>query len=224
MKIKAVLLTIVIIILSFGSVSCSNDRDYDEAEVISAAKELIKKAETVNEIYYGYGIRYDEFGMMGDNVYVEADLSSVNSFGIDTVSDIKALARECFTTDLSDIMISTVVSSVNDPDGNITSYARYIPKIDSSNDREIGILVNRNFKVLLTDKIEYDYDSVRVSGVDGETIFVKINLTVSTPEGKSQTKDIEIALLEQSDGFKLDSPTYARYVDENYYNDLQNKK
>ena len=58
MRNKALLLTIVVIIALFSCVSCGNNRDYDEIEVIEAAKDLIKKSEKLNDIYYGYGIQY----------------------------------------------------------------------------------------------------------------------------------------------------------------------
>ena len=224
MKIKAFLLTFIVIIFVFCNVSCSNDRDYDETEVISYAIELIKKSEKVNDIFYGTGIQYSQLDAVLDNTYIEADTLSLNYYGVSTTADIKELARECFSDELSNIMINTVISSVKDSDGTVLSYARYTPKIDTSDDTEIGVMVNKNFKPFLTDKIEYDYNSIRISDVEGEIIYVEITVKVTNSDEKEQIKDIKIALVEESNGFRLDSPTYARYVDEEYYKDLQSKK
>ena len=53
MKIKAFLLTIVVIFSVFSTISCKKDnevkdREYDEQEVITSAVDLIKKSEILN--------------------------------------------------------------------------------------------------------------------------------------------------------------------------------
>ena len=85
-------------------------------------------------------------------------------------------------------------------------------------------MVYKNAIVYLTDTVLYDYSSLRVSRVKGDEVFVSISVTVSTDDGKVQTKDIEISLLEEESGWRINSPTYARYFDRQQYEDLQKNK
>ena len=185
MKIKAFLLTIVVVFSVFCTASCKGsgndsnkkDREYNEEEVVSAAKDLIKKSEVLNEIYYGHGIECD----MGDisNVngyYFPADILSLRKFGVETLSDIKELTRECFTEAQSSQMINTVLSSVKDSNGDIIFFARYYQEYDTMDmSLEKCIMVYSKYDVLLKDEVEYLYDTVRVCDVDGDIIYVEID-------------------------------------------------
>ena len=219
MKIKAFLLTIVVIFSVMCSISCTKDREYDEQEVLSAAEVLIKRSENLNEIYYGYGIDYIEDMNTSIGDFYEADYDSLKRYGVFCIEDIKLLTRECFTNDLSNIIINTKLSSVSDEDG-IQELARYSEK---TLDGETILLVYKNADVYLTDKVVYDYSSLYVSDVEGEEVFVNVTVTVTNKDGDTQTKELKIALLEESDGWRLNSPTYTKYVDRSYYDDLQNK-
>ena len=120
-------------------------------------------------------------------------------------------------------MISTTLGSVSDEDG-IQTMSRYYQKYNALDNKPECIMVNKNAIVYLTDNVVYDYSSIRVSRVEGDTVFVKIDVTVTTEEDKTQTQELEIGLFEESDGWRLNSSTYTKYVDKDYYNDLQNKK
>lgn len=221
MKNKAFLLTIVVIMSLLLCVSCGNDRDYDAAEVIGAAKELIKKSEKLNDIYYGYGIQYEKNESEANGSYYPADYTSLSKFGVNTVNDIKNLTTECFTKEYSSLIIETNLSSVSDDDG-IQLYSRYYQKYNALDNSEECIMVNRNATVYLTDTLIYDYDSLTVSRVKGEEVFVTIKVTVVNGEGLTQEQSVEIALLEEEDGWRINSPTYAKYFDRQQYEDIQN--
>lgn len=218
MKIKSLLITIVVIFSVFTISACKKDkkenRDYDEAEVIAAAKELIKKSEAVNEIYYGYGIEGDTSDVNNsDGNYFPADILSTEKFGVETVEDIKTLTRECYTSAYSEVLINTVLFPTKDESGSIIDFARYYQKYDTlDTSKPLCIMVYSKYdRIWLTDKIEYLYDTVRVSGVDGEIIKVSITVNVTNSEGHTETKDIEIDILEEKNGFRLDEPTYVRH-------------
>ena len=220
MKNKLFLLTIVVIIALFACVSCSNDREYDENEVIANAKILISKSEKLNDIYYGHGIKYTKDESAGNGIYYPADYFSLNEFGVQTVNDIKNLTVECFTKEYSDLIINTKLAQVSDDEG-IQVYARYYQKYNALDNSEECIMVNKNAVIYLTDTVIYDYSSIHVSRVEGEEVFVKISATVITEDGKTQTKEIEISLLEEENGWRINSPTYVRYFDRQEYEDLQ---
>ena len=227
MKNKPFLITIVVIICLFSCFSCSDrkikNREYNEEEVITAAEKLIKKSEKVNEIYYGHGISYYADESTANGIYYQADFLSLERLGVDTVDDIEALTYDCFTKSISEDMISTTLGSVSDEDG-IQTMSRYYQKYNALDNKPECIMVNKNAIVYLTDNVVYDYSSIRVSRVEGDTVFVKIDVTVTTEEDKTQTQELEIGLFEESDGWRLNSSTYTKYVDKDYYNDLQNKK
>ena len=215
MKIKAFLLTIVVILSTISIFSCGKkdiDRDYNETEVITSAKDLIKKSALLNEIYYGHGIECDTGDVSNANgYYFPADILSLNKFGVQTLEDIKKLTRECFTEAQSNFMINTVLSSIRDDDGEITYFARYYQEYDSLNtSEEKCIMVYSKYEPFLIDTVEYLYDTVKISDVEGEIITVEIDVNVTNSKGSVQKKTLKINLLEEKEGFRIDSPTYAR--------------
>lgn len=215
MKIKAFLLTLVVIFSVFSANSCKKevkDRDYDEAQVLAAAKDLIQKSEKLNDIYYGYGIEADTGDTNNANgYYYPADVLSLEKFGVQTVNDIKALTRACFTTAQAEYMMNNTFASVKDTNGDIIHFARYYQEYDSLNLNETKcIMVYTKYKPFLIDTVEYLYDTLKVSDVDGEIIIVEIEVIATNESGNAQRKNIKVNLLEEADGFRLDSPTYAR--------------
>ena len=83
-------------------------------------------------------------------------------------------------------------------------------------------MVNKNATVYLTDTLIYNYDSLTVSRVKGEEVFVTLTVVVVNGDGLTQEQSVEIALLEEEDGWRINSPTYAKYFDRQQYDDLQN--
>ncbi len=220
-KITSLLLTVVVI-LAVLLTSCAINRDYVESEVIAAAEKLIRASATLEEIYYGKGIAHDQDKSSANGAYYRASAASLSLFGINTLEDLKKMTREVYTISLSDVIISTKLSSVSDEDG-IQSYARYYQKYNSLDGTEECIMVYDLAEVFLKDSVIYDYTSIKVSRVKGESIFVTVGVTVINEEGKSQSSTLEVELIEEGAGFRLNSPTYKRYADDDYYNELQNK-
>ena len=215
MKIKAFLLTLVVIFSAFSLNSCKEkvkDREYNESEVLEAARTLIKKSETLNEIYYGHGIEYDIGDTSNANgYYYPADLMSLDKYGVTNVEDIKRLTRECSTTGQSDYMINTVLSSIRDSNGDVIYFARYYQEYETLNENvEKCVMVYSKYEVLLVDTVEYLYDTLRVVDVEGEIIKVQLEVKAISPQGSIQTKKVVVNLLEEDNGFRIDSPTYVR--------------
>ena len=71
-------------------------------------------------------------------------------------------------------------------------------------------MVYSKYEILLKDTVEYLYDTVRVADVEGQIIIVEIDVRATNSDGDVQEKKIKINLLEEKDGFRIDSPTYAR--------------
>ncbi len=220
-KITAILLTIVVITTVFLG-SCAKNRDYVESEVLEAAERLIRKSVKLNEIYWGEGIAHDQDKSEANGAYYRASSASCSHYGINTIDDLTQLTRETFTVDMSNLIINTKLSSISDEDG-IQIYARYYQKYSALDDTPECIMVYDNAEVFLKDDVIYRYETLRVSRVKGESIFVGIDVTVINDEGDIQSSTLEIELIEEDAGFRLNSPTYKRYTDDDYYNELQNK-
>lgn len=216
MKIKAFLLTIVVIFSVFSINSCKKerkkDREYNEAQVVAAAIELIKKSEKLNDIYYGYGIECDTGDINNANgYYYPADVLSLEKFGVVNTNDIKSLTKECFSISQSEYMINNTFAPVRDSGGEIVHFSRYYQEYDALDPtQEKCIMVYSKYEPLLIDTVEYLYDTVRVCDVDGEIIIVEIEVNVTNKSGNVQNKKIKVNLIEEENGFRLDSPTYAR--------------
>ena len=220
MKLRGLITVVLLIILSLSVlVSCENDRDYDEAEVILAARELIKKSETLNYIYYGKGFLFTD---EGSGIYKKIDSAQSLKYGIDTIDELKAMTYEVFSSERAALIIATVLSPIQDEDGKILHYARYYQHTDES---ESYIMVNGIYEYSMTNGIEYNYDGVRVYDVEGEVIVVSVPVTLTRADGKIKETELKIKLIEEENGFRICSASHAVYDEHSdVLDDLMNKK
>ena len=218
--ISLILLTAVVIFNMFSLISCANDREYDEETVLSEAKRLIEKSILLNEIYYGEGIAYEKNDSYADGSYYPADSAVLKNLGIETLDDIKEMTKEVFSKELSGTMIDATLSSIYEGD-EIKIYSRYYQKFDSLTNEPVSIMVYSSAKVLLTDDVEYDFTTLKATGSKRETVYVEIKATATRDDGESSENTLSIGLIEEENGWRLCTPTYTSYSDEDYYNDLQ---
>lgn len=208
-KILSLVLFAVILLSSVFYTSCN--RSYDEEEVIAAAKNLLKKAEKLNYIYYGDGIQYYDYE--GENGhYRKANTAHLEELGFSTIDELKVITEETFSQEYSTLLYSTILSAVRD-DVTVVSMARYYQVYDEKTNLPTHIMVNSAFSPLMRDRVEYDYDSMRVSDVKKEKVFVTVDATVTGSGGESQHTEIIITLIEEDNGWRIDNPTYANYND-----------
>lgn len=225
MKIKAFLLIIIVILTLNFTVSCTKNRKYDEAEVTLAAKELLKKSEKLNYIYYGYGIEYEMNESEANGAYYRADSLSLERLGIQTVADIENLTYETYTSALSQTVISTKLNGGSlDEESTVMNYARYYQKTNALDGSDECIMVYKLAEIYLTDETEYLYDTLRAVGSEGESVLIEVDVKVTNSEGKEQIQTLKFTLLEENNGWRINSPTYVKFVNREYYEDLQNKK
>lgn len=223
-RIIGVLLILVVIFSCFSLYSCEKNRDYDEAEVKSVALDLIKKSEKLNDLFYGDGMSFVDDETYAVGPYYPASNESLNIYGVETIDDIKRITEEVFSVEMSTVIYETKLSAVYDSDGVIRGYSRYYQKYtEDKNPKPVSIMVYKNAEVLLKDSVTYNYDTLKVIGAKGETVFVEIEVFVKTDDNKTQNKTLKIGLIEEERGWRLSTPTYTSYVDLDYYNQLQNK-
>lgn len=203
-------LVIVILTLLSSVISLSScDRDYDETEVLAAARVLLKKSEELNEIYYGKGLRSDELTSESVGNYKKVLDEELEKYGISDLDSLKVKTREVFTYSFSEEIFSVKLNPTYDENG--VNYARYIEhSFDISGDEKY-IYVDPNHKVYMTDKVEYKYDSVKVKDVEDEYLYLSVMAVITNEEGKSREVEIEFTMLEEINGWRLDSFTFAVY-------------
>ena len=213
---KKLISLLLILILSIGALTSCGDRKYDEAEVKAAAKSLIEGSVILNEIYWGDGIQYTDDKNSSDGSFYMALDSYCYLNGFTTIKELKVLTEKIFSKEFCKSQIySPVLADVSD--GADTAFlARYYQKYNADDLTEPEcIMVNTSWKSLLSGKVEYDYGSLTVIGSEGETVYVTLNATVTLDSLEPQTREIRVALVEEENGWRLDSPTYLNYVKSN---------
>lgn len=194
--------------------SCGEkNRTYDEGEVLAAARTLLPAAEALNEIYYGDGIRPDtERTEEKKGVYYPALAEDLARYSLSTVDELKERTRATFSASFSSLLFSTKLSSVSDGE-SITSFSRFYQAYEGKGEdkKPTFFMVNSETKGLLTDKLTYDYGNLSVEGAEGQTVYVTLSVVAENEKGERATVSLRVGLMEEADGWRIDTPTYARY-------------
>ena len=220
------LIVILVPVLSFSS--CDKeipDREYSEAEVLSAASSLLEKTEMLNVVIYGKGIGTNGSTNNQVGAYAEADFLHLQTLGFSTISELEAKIRETYTASHADYIISTVLSPIM-IDGVMVSNTRYYQKYEDEVNKTnpICIMVHREYEYVFTDSIVYDYSTLKVKDVEGNTLMISVMATVTDGDGNSQTTELVFELIEEANGWRINTNTfrnYNAYLDE--YENLKDK-
>ena len=210
---KRIISILLILIISIAALTSCGDKKYDEAEVKAAAKELIKSSVMLNEIYWGEGIPYTDDKNTSDGSFYMALDSYCYLKGFTNLDELKAITEKTFSKEFCKSQIySSVLANVQD--GTDTAFlTRYYQKYDVDDLKTPEyIMVNTNWEQLLYGDVEYDYESIKVIGSEKETVYVTLNATVTLDDLAPQTREIRVSLVEEDDGWRLDSPTYLTYI------------
>ncbi len=203
--------SVVLIISTLMSLlfTTSCNRSYDENEVIEATKKLIADAQKLNYIYYGEGIDYYENDEQ-TGYYRKANTLHLEELGFSTIDELKTMTEKTFSNDYSELLYSTVLSSIMD-DYTVVSAARYYQVYDEKTNEPTHIMVNSAYEPLMKDTVVYNYDTLTVTESKKEKVYAKIEATVTNSEGQSQKTEIVITLVEEEAGWRIDNPIYANY-------------
>ncbi len=193
------------------------NREYDEVEVISVAKDLIERSVVISEIYFGDGIPFISDGENKSN-YRPADTKYLETLGVKYIDDLKNLTRGVFSESESEFLFSRFFDRVDSDE--YLGVVHYIPSYEGEgNDKkETGILVykdrEKNVLVRADESMVHDYNTIRVIGSEGERVKITIQSTVVCDDGKRCTLTNELYLVEEKDGWRLDSQTKCAYIGE----------
>ena len=208
-KIALLILTLALIIAAFTSCK-EKDREYDEGEVKAAARELIEDSILLNEIFWGKGLPYYDDRNTSEGSYYRAIEYYHYEMGFKNIDELKELCAKTFSKKYCESINQTMFSSIEDGEETLL-LSRYYQKVSVVDGTPEYIMVNTNCQKLLSGTVEYDYESIKVTGSEGETVFVTINATVTEEGLEPQTREIRISLVEEESGWRIDSPTYLTY-------------
>ncbi len=215
---KRLLLLLAVISILFSLFSCSDnedkdvpDREYNAAEVEQAAKILIEKSLSLNEILYGKGLEWEE-GESNEN-YKKASSASLSHYGINTVDELKKKISEVFSSKyIESLNKSDVFSSVKDGD-TIRFYTRYFDDEDENGKSCIFVYTNYDYEL----KNGYEYiTEPKAIGADGDIVIVKATVRASIYGENGQIVKVrdfehEIKMIEENGAWRLNSETYIVY-------------
>ena len=224
MRSKLLSLLLCIFLIGAVLVSChgdkgKTDREYDEAEVCAAARVLIEKSKILNEIYYGSGIPYKEpikedaeidVYMLADPAYLSA---LYEDHGIKDIETLKEKTKEVFSKTGSASVISAFLQNTTGING-MAGYARYyMAKENVDLGTQAGLMVRTNAKNYYenTASVEYIYDGMHVSAVDGEYLTVSLKVKTTGKDGTENTRDMAVKLIEEENGYRLSGSTVATH-------------
>ena len=213
--IKRILALLLLVTTLFSIVSCENDREYDEGEVLAAAAELIEKSLPLNELLYGKGLSYGEEHI---GIYYKATDESLAAFGIETVEQMKNMVREIYSTDYSESILTSDAFSPITVDDVIVGYTRYYQSEDEDGNPN-GIMVKSDYDYPLKNSYEY-HANMSVIDVEGEVIVVRTMVTATGVDGRIMNVNNDIRLIEEESGWRLMTPTYVVFND---YTDIYDK-
>ena len=124
-------------------------------------------------------------------------------FGVETFDDIIEKCESVFSSSYVSHIRKNVLTSSIDENGRI--YTRYYQGDEV-------MMVYSQYIPLLRDSVEYLYDTIEVLGSRGQIVTVKIQIKVTRGEA-SQTRELKIDLVEEKNGWRIDSPTYASFIE-----------
>ena len=204
---KKIIALILVLTCLFSLFSCG-DREYDEAVVKEEAKTLIEASVLLNEVLWGKGIAYSEDKNTSNGVYYEAVFAAHYQMGFKTLSELKSMIQKTFSSDYCQHIFKTVMSS-NADENYMTRYYQKYSSADGTTPE--AIMVNSEWMPLLVDEVTYYTDTIEVIGSKKQLIYVTVNASVKREGVGTQATVLTIALIEEKEGFRLDSPTYLSY-------------
>ena len=224
MKKKTIIIVAIVLVVAALVILLAylfpRNRRYDEEEVMAAASELITAATELNEIYYGKGISFLENSSHNISIYREADPMSLEKYGIKTVSQLKQKTLEVFADSHAESMFESAFSGTFAQNGT-SNMSRYYQKYDDKGVNPICIMVRSDYEPLMNSENIYDMSSLKVEGSKREYVYVTIDVTVISGDN-IQEQTLKIRLIEEEDGWRVSSTTFANYNElQDIYDELQ---
>ena len=197
---KKLISLLLLLFLLLSASSCSET--FDPEEMLTEMEALLEESQILNEIYFGEGIPTKENGH-AVGVYKEADMSSLEVYGMTDIESIRVKTAEVFSTSMCawlDEIAFTAFSS-----GITVEGARYYK------DSEDRIMVRTTAEVYVDGTVDYDLSSAKILSQRKNIVSLELQATVTTPSGNTRSDTIKLDLIKEPNGWRLHSPTYFVY-------------
>ena len=199
---KKAIALLLVALLSFSLLACSSTKKYSKEEIEAELEVLLEKTHLLNDLYFGEGIPVKENGYT-ISVYREADMSSLEKYGIKDLESLRAKTAEVFSSEMC-AWLDEITFNLLDS-GTSVARARYYK------DKEGRIMVRTTADVFVDGVVTYDLSTLKILRQRKDIVYCEIRATVVTPEGKTRSDIIKVDLIKEMDGFRLHSPTYFVY-------------
>ena len=205
---KRIISSVLLLALLLSCLISCGDRKYDENEVRDEAKRLLTESIVLNDIFWGKGIPCTDDISTADGDFREAIYVYHKKLGFANLDELMTMTAKTFSKDLCAIVNSTVLARVDDPE---LPLSRYYQKNNLDTGEPQSIMVNKMWEPLIIGQVTYDLDSIEVIESEKEIVFITVNATVSYEDNEPQIRNLKIGLIEEDDGWKINSPTYISY-------------
>ena len=183
-SLKFVLACVILFALVLPFASCERQ---DEAQSIEIVKDLIERSYTLNVVYYGEGLPYDEEKQVEGEYY---EVTEDAPFRIR--NDLIVETRAVFSEDLALGLLGAYLDGYSNM--GVVVYARYLTGPDGY------LTVYKDYKNVNDQITKYDTSSVQI-------IKNRKNKIVASVTSVDGGETIEVTLIYENDAWKLDTPT-----------------
>lgn len=178
---------ILIVIFTISIAGCTSKVSEEEAKAIFNT--IVKESYELNVIYFGEGLK-PQIPEDENDLYVPVQGSENYTAKLPLVER----TREIFSTDYASDIIKTAFEGEIGAIGSSAIYARYI-------EYDGYLSVRRNIKGVEVAK--YDYTTTEIIKISSRFIVAKIKTN-----NLEKNEYVEITLINEEDGWRIDSATY----------------
>lgn len=206
-KIISIVILISAVLSSFVFTSCAEVSS--EKEVMTAARNLIERSYTVNEVCFGKGLPYDEDGLyvnflaaaIGVSVEDLAYFPVSEDAEFQSIDEIKAYVSNVYSSEYCEFLFQRTFDGLSDSD-EIAIYPRYIEQYDMFTVRPDG------GGMVIEELRTFDLDSIKIVKIKPKYALIRVE---AYRAGES-IGTVSLKLVhEKVDGimcWRLDTPTY----------------
>lgn len=215
------ILTLVLVLITgtLALTSCtpaSSDRTYDERAVIAATAELVEKSALINQIFWGTGIPVSEDeNAQKIGKYTEADPAFLKQNGIQSIEQLKEMTSLVYDSVFCKTIFTTKLGENDSNDDGKLTIVRYYQKKETVNGtvQATGpIMVQTDAVVYFEKPVVYHTDTLEIKQVKGEIIYLTLDVTVMDDADNPVVQQLTVAVIEESEGWRLINPTYDKYI------------
>ena len=200
--VSKILIFVMISLLLIPSLTgCARE---SEEEMMAIIQTQLAKTAKVNAICFGEGLTPSEEGGYQLNGYSEATVESRAKYGVDTVEEIFALMRECYSVSACDYIDTVIFNPVRE-ETSFASFSRYFDANDGKDN--VCLMVKKGYEPRAFGDVSYD--NIRIDKHSRSRVTVLVDVTVTEGENSRTDKNVKLDLRYEDGAWKFDTLTYS---------------